>query len=92
MDAAHSLHCNGAVSLSDRIDSSEKDRLEWEPQDGSVSLSGDLGWTWGAWVYTPQNEEVRVERTFSKYIFIWRKVGNEWKIAVNIWNDTPAPT
>ena len=66
------------------------DRLEWEPQDGNVSQSGDMGWTWGNWVFTTPDEAGQSESTYGKYVFVWKKVGSDWRIVVNIWNDNPA--
>lgn len=51
------------------------DVLEWEPQDGSVSQSGDLGWTWGNWVFTTTDEEGHSQRSYGKYVFIWKAGG-----------------
>ncbi len=67
------------------------DLLEWEPQDGSVSQSGDLGWTWGNWVFTTTDEEGQSQRSYGKYVFIWKRVAGDWKIVANIWNDSPEP-
>jgi ketosteroid isomerase-like protein len=67
------------------------DGLEWEPQGGSVSQAGDLGWTWGIWVFTTRDAEGQGELSYGKYVFIWKKVDGDWKIVANIWNDNPAP-
>ncbi|NIM49342.1 MAG: DUF4440 domain-containing protein, partial [Gemmatimonadales bacterium] len=67
------------------------DVLEWEPQDGSVSRSGDLGWTWGNWVFTSIDQEGQSQKSYGKYVFLWNRVGNEWKVIANIWNDSPKP-
>lgn len=66
-----------------------EDRLDWEPQGGSVSQSGDLGWTWGQWAFTTADQEGQGETSYGNYVFVWRKVGSDWKIAANIWNDSP---
>ena len=65
--------------------------LEWEPQDGSVSESGDLGWTWGYWVLTDTDDQGQPQRGYGKYVFIWKRLGGAWKIVANIWNDSPEP-
>jgi ketosteroid isomerase-like protein len=65
--------------------------LEWEPKDGSVSQAGDLGWTWGNWVLIAGDEAGQSQRSYGKYVFIWKRVGGDWRIVANIWNDSPAP-
>ena len=65
--------------------------LAWTPQDGNISLSADLGWTWGNWVLTTTDDEGRTQRSYGKYVFIWKRVGGDWKAAANIWNDSPDP-
>jgi len=65
--------------------------LEWEPQDAAVSKSGDLGWTWGNWVLSAMDDEGQSQKSYGKYVFIWKSVGGDWKIVANIWNDSPEP-
>ncbi len=66
--------------------------LQWEPQAADVARSGDLGWTWGRWVFTVESEPGDSERTYGKYVFVWKKTGGRWKVVANIWNDSPAPS
>ena len=65
--------------------------LDWEPEGGSVALSGDLGWTWGRWTFTVEDKQVYPQQTYGKYVFLWRKIDREWKVTVNIWNENPEP-
>lgn len=63
--------------------------LRWMPQDGYVAVSDDLGWTWGRWTFAVEGEGGAPQSSFGKYVFVWRKVAGEWRVAVNIWNDNP---
>ena len=60
--------------------------LVWVPMRGTISRSGDLGWTWGDFVFrTPQG----VRR--GRYVTIWRKTPAGWKIDSDIGTNEAAP-
>jgi ketosteroid isomerase-like protein len=65
--------------------------LTWEPQDGEVSASGDMGWTWGksviSWVDKAGEKQVR----YGKYLNVWKKIDGQWRVQVDIGNQSPAP-
>lgn len=63
--------------------------LSWEPADARVAASGDMGWTWGQWLFTVDDEPGAPQRSYGKYVFIWDAANGEWKMTVNIWNDSP---
>ena len=56
--------------------------LTWEPQNGKVSSSGDLGYTWGNYTLKLTNGEVEK----GKYLNIWAKENNEWRVIVDMGN------
>jgi hypothetical protein len=64
--------------------------LTWQPAGGDVSLSGDLGYTYGEYTYTPQDSAAAVETGI--YVRAWRRTSMEsWRVIVDIM--TPfAPT
>jgi len=64
--------------------------LDWIPQDGQVSSSGDLGWTWGNAVFTVFGDTGDTTLYYSKYLTVWEKdkAGN-WKVKVDIGNERP---
>jgi len=68
----------------------EKYDMEWEPQEGQISASGDLGWTWGRYTYYPKGEKSPAGH--GKYISVWNKEkdGN-WKVKIDIGNGNPKP-
>ena len=60
--------------------------LTFEPQQIDVSSSGDLAIDRGT--YRLNGHELDES---GKYIEVWRKVGDDWKVAANIYNsDRPA--
>ena len=65
--------------------------LQWFPEDGIVSSSGDMGWTWGRWVFTVEDEQANSQENHGKYLNVWRKIDGQWKLIANIWNDNPPP-
>lgn len=65
--------------------------LAWEPQDGAVSNSADLGWTWGKYTLSWKNEEGNLKKSYGKYLNVWKKVDGQWKVVVDIGNKSPAP-
>jgi ketosteroid isomerase-like protein len=65
--------------------------LRWEPQKAEVSLSGDLGYTWGNFTLTSGvgNDQSIVH---GKYVNVWRKQpGGLWKVIVDIGNQKSPP-
>jgi hypothetical protein len=64
--------------------------LNWWPQDGQVSASGDLGWTWGKATFTLFGDNGDTTLYFSKYLTVWEKdKGGNWKVKVDIGNERP---
>ncbi len=66
--------------------------LRWEPVDGQVAASGDLGYTWGRYVATAKDEQGNETEFHGKYVSIWKKQKDgSWKWIVDIGNDNPSP-
>ena len=66
--------------------------LEWDPQDGGVAQSGEIGWTWGTYrVYLlGENEDLIVHH--GKYLNVWIKQDDgDWKLLFDMGNSSPAP-
>ncbi len=73
-------------------DWNEAGQLTWAPEDGVVSASGDLGYTWGRYVYrlTQENGDKVVRQ--GKYTTIWkRQEKGAWKVVLDIGNQNPPP-
>ncbi len=61
--------------------------LAWEPVVVTVSSSGDMAYDYGtASMTTPDGTTQSM-----KYVVVWTRVGDEWKIAVDMFNANAAP-
>jgi ketosteroid isomerase-like protein len=49
----------------------DKTRLEWAPEAGEVAASGDLGYTYGPWILTPDGAEKPL--AYGHFFTIWQK-------------------
>ncbi len=66
--------------------------LAWEPQRAEVAGSKDMGWTWGKYVLTFENEAGIEQKRYGKYLNIWtRQDEGQWKVAVDMGNSSPEP-
>lgn len=66
--------------------------LTWAPIKAEMSASGDLGYTYGNYVFTSKNKEGKIVTSYGKYTSIWKKQKNgEWKVVVDMGNTNPEP-
>jgi ketosteroid isomerase-like protein len=67
--------------------------LTWTPIKADMAASGDLGYTYGTYVFTSKNKEGKLVASYGKYTSIWKKQKNgEWKVVVDMGNSSPEPT
>lgn len=68
-----------------------KYNLFWEPVDGQVSKSGDMGWSWGKATFTSKDTTGGGKVFYTKYLNLWVKdsEGN-WKVKIDIGNSRPS--
>lgn len=66
-------------------------QLEGDVLGAEVSASGDMGWTWGRWVFTVQDSSGNPVVSYGKYLCTWSKIDGQWKMTSNIWNSNPKP-
>ncbi len=66
-------------------------QLEGDVVGVEVSVSGDMGWTYGRWVFTVQDSTGNPVVSYGKYLCTWAKVDGQWKMTSNIWNSNPKP-
>ena len=70
----------------------EEYELAWEPQRAEVSESEDMGWTWGKYVLSFNDEDGVEQKRYGKYLNIWsRQDDGQWKVAVDMGNSSPEP-
>jgi ketosteroid isomerase-like protein len=64
-------------------------KLVWFPVKAEVSESGDLGYTFGNWIYYTTDSK---DSSYGNYVTIWKKQkdGN-WKFILDGGNSTPGP-
>ena len=64
--------------------------LTWTPVKAEMAASGDLGYTYGNYVYTAKNKEGKLVANHGKYTSIWKKQKNgQWKVVVDMGNSSP---
>jgi ketosteroid isomerase-like protein len=66
--------------------------LAWTPVHAEMSVSGDLGYTYGNYVFTSKNKEDKRVINYGKYTSIWKKQKDgQWKVVLDMGNSSPAP-
>jgi ketosteroid isomerase-like protein len=66
--------------------------LTWVPVHADMAASGDLGYTYGNYVFTSKNKEGKLVANFGKYTSIWKKQKDgQWKVVVDMGNSSPDP-
>jgi ketosteroid isomerase-like protein len=66
-------------------------QLTWTPTDAVMSLSGDMGYTWGHYEGHSRDADGNAKVTMGRYLTIWRKERDgTWKVLLDASNDEPA--
>jgi ketosteroid isomerase-like protein len=66
--------------------------LTWTPIKAEMSTSGDLGYTYGNYVFTATNKDGKPVQNYGKYTSIWKKQKDgQWKVVVDMGNSSPDP-
>jgi ketosteroid isomerase-like protein len=63
--------------------------LRWEPIDAVVS--GPLGYTYGLYKAVRQDASGNLVASYGKYVTIWKRQRDGWKVALDIGNSSPPP-
>lgn len=59
--------------------------LKWEPKNGAVAASGDLGYTYGLYVLKPTAKDTLI---YGNYVSIWKKQKDgSWKFVLDTGNE-----
>ena len=66
--------------------SSRLGNLSWQPTMADVSMSGDLGYTYGT--FELKNRGVLVEH--GSYVRVWKKIGRAWQVVMDVASPDPA--
>lgn len=66
--------------------------LLWDPQRAEVAESGELGWTWGSYIFEVPQDDGSKSVSYGKYLNIWRRAdGGDWQVIVDMGNSSPEP-
>ncbi len=58
--------------------------IKWEPKNGSVAASGDLGYTYGLYVLQPTSKDTLI---YGNYVSVWKKQSDgNWKFVLDSGN------
>jgi ketosteroid isomerase-like protein len=61
--------------------------LSWTPTGSNVAASGDIGYTSGSYEMSAGGATEK-----GKYVTVWKKEGDAWKVTQDIFNSDAAPT
>jgi ketosteroid isomerase-like protein len=66
--------------------------LTWTPVRGDMAGSGDLGYTYGNYVFKSKDKDGKIVPHYGKYMSVWKKQKDgSWKVAVDMGNSSPEP-
>jgi ketosteroid isomerase-like protein len=66
--------------------------LVWTPVDAEMAASGDLGYTYGTYVFKENGKDGKPVTGYGKYTTVWKKqTDGSWKVAVDMGNTSPPP-
>jgi ketosteroid isomerase-like protein len=86
----------GGISTKDAMSKQapwpEGTSLAWTPVKADMAASGDLGYTYGNYVFTARDKEGKLVSSYGKYTSIWKKQKEgRWKVVVDVGNSSPDP-
>jgi ketosteroid isomerase-like protein len=66
--------------------------LTWTPVKADMAASGDLGYTYGNYVFKSKDKDGKLVTYYGKYTSIWKKQKDgSWKVVVDMGNSSPPP-
>ena len=70
----------------------KNNRLTWTPVGADISVSGDLGYTYGTYEFHSKDKDGKPITDYGKYTSIWkRQKHGTWKVVLDMGNAAPAP-
>src|SRR3984893_10072131 len=77
-----------SMSFLDQKDS----QLTWTPVGADISVSGDLGYTYGNYEFHSKDKDGKQIVEHGKYTSIWKKQKDgSWKVVLDMGNSSPEP-
>jgi ketosteroid isomerase-like protein len=66
--------------------------LTWTPVKAEMAASGDLGYTYGTYVFKDKDKDGKLVTAYGKYATVWKKQKDgSWKVVMDMGNSAPAP-
>ncbi len=66
--------------------------LTWTPVHADMAASGDLGYTYGTFVFKGKDKDGNPVTRYGKYATVWKKQEDgTWKVAMDMGNSSPGP-
>jgi ketosteroid isomerase-like protein len=66
--------------------------LTWTPVRADIAASGDLGYTYGNFVFKTKDKNGKPVSYYGKYATVWKKQKDgSWKVAFDMGNSSPTP-
>jgi len=66
--------------------------LSWTPEEAEVAQSGEMGYTWGEYIYEYELSDGTTGQSYGKYLNVWTKQQDgEWKVLIDMGNQSPPP-
>jgi ketosteroid isomerase-like protein len=70
----------------------KNNQLQWTPVGADISLSGDLGYTYGNYEFHAKDKDGKPTIDYGKYTSIWKRQSDgSWKVVLDMGNASPAP-
>ena len=69
-------------------------KLTWKPDFSDMAASGDLGYTYGTYVFSSKDRDKDGKPIveYGKYVTVWKKQKDgSWKVALDMGNASPKP-
>jgi ketosteroid isomerase-like protein len=62
------------------------------PVKAEMAASGDLGYTYGTYVFEDKDQDGKLITAYGKYATVWKKEKDgSWKVVMDMGNSAPAP-
>lgn len=66
--------------------------LSWTPVRGDMAASGDLGYTYGTYIFKSKDKDGQIVSHYGKYMSVWKKQKDgSWKVVADMGNSSPEP-
>jgi ketosteroid isomerase-like protein len=90
------LQNGGGINTHEEIakepDWPEGTSLSWTPLKADMAGSGDLGYTYGHYIFKSRDKDGKIVPRYGKYMSVWKKQKDgSWKVVVDMGNTSPDP-